>query len=172
MRMIKIFSYGSNMLGLRIKNRIDSYSIIGTGYIDNHSLRFHKKSKDESGKADAYYLSTLEEKVWGVIGEIDEKSKNILDRIEGLGMGYNQKEVTVHMSDEISIKALIYVADIDFIDPELKPYGWYKKFVIHGSLENSLPEEYIRKIEKVESIFDNNEERRDKNIQIINNACT
>lgn len=158
------------MLSSRIKERISSYSIIGIGYVKNHCLRFHKISIDQSGKADAYYLNASEEKVWGVIGEVDEKSKNTLDKIEGLGKGYNQKTLTIHMQDGKTIQTLIYVADKDYIDSKLKPYDWYKEIVLRGSIENALPNEYIKKIEGIESIFDKNEERREINFKIIINT--
>ena len=49
------------------------------------------------------------------------------------------------------------------INPELKPYDWYKRQTVEGARENGLPEDYIKKIEAFESIQDMDEERVAKN---------
>ncbi len=169
---MKIFSYGSNMLSKRIKDRINSYSIIDIGSIKNHKLKFHKKSKDESGKADAFFTGNKEDIIWGVVGEIDENEKQKLDRLEGLGKGYNLKSVIVNMSTSSEIEADIYIADEKFIDSSLEPYDWYREFVLRGSIENSLPKDYIKNIETVSYKIDGNKERSEKNYKIINEAGT
>jgi len=172
MPVITMFSYGSNMLTARIKNRIESYSKIGIGFIKEHSLKFHKRSKDSSGKANAYYTGKKEDLVWGVIGKINKQDKESLDRIEGLGKGYNQKIVKVHLIDGSVINANVYCADENFIDSNLKPFNWYKEFVLKGVIENKLPENYISGINKMESIIDTNKERKEKNLKIIKGAST
>jgi gamma-glutamylcyclotransferase (GGCT)/AIG2-like uncharacterized protein YtfP len=172
MPVIPIFSYGSNMLTARIKDRIKSYSILGVGFIKEHSLKIHKRSKDLSGKADAYYTGNIEDLVWGVVGEITEQDKVILDKIEGLGKGYNQKTEKVNLVDGSVINSIIYCADEKFIDRDLKPYHWYKRFVLEGAKENKLPDDYINKIDKIESIADNDTERSKKKLRIIKNAST
>lgn len=168
---MKIFSYGSNMLSTRIKKRINNYKVIDIGYLEKHSLRFHKKSKDGSGKADAWFTKKKNNKVWGVLGEIDEKSKEKLDKIEGVGNGYNQKKVKVITKKGI-VKAIIYVADKDYIKSNLLPYDWYKEFVLRGSIENSFPEKYIEFIRKTPCKKDSDRERRAKNLKIIEDAGT
>ena len=46
------FAYGSNMLTERLKARVSSATPIGKANLSDHGLRFHKKSKDGSGKCD------------------------------------------------------------------------------------------------------------------------
>lgn len=51
-------------------------------------------------------------------------------------------------------KVLTYVAAPDYIDDSLKPYGWYKDFILAGGTEHGLPQEniaeYIESVEKIE----------------------
>ncbi len=164
---MKIFSYGSNMLPVRIKNRIDSYKVIEKGFLENHLLRFHKKSKDGSGKADAFFTGNRNDTVWGVIGEVDEKSKIILDEIEGLNKGYIQKEVEINI-EKGTERAIIYKADKIYIFPKLFPYDWYKEYVLKGSIFYSFPKEYIDSIENIPYKRDLDTKRRERNFKIIN----
>lgn len=167
---MKIFSYGSNMLTARIKNRVASYKYYGVGFIQGYSLRFHKVSKDGSGKADAYYSGKEEDFIWGVIGEIEEKDKPILDKFEGLGKGYNEKVIEVTLVENSKIDANIYIADQEFINADILPYNWYREFVIKGAIENALPKEYTENIKQIGSFRDENNDRREKNFRILNEA--
>ena len=48
----------------------------------------------------------------------------------------------------------------DYIDDSLKPYSWYKDFVLAGGREHGLPPEYIAEyIQSVEAIEDPNKTR-------------
>jgi gamma-glutamylcyclotransferase (GGCT)/AIG2-like uncharacterized protein YtfP len=112
---------------------------------------------DGSGKCDAYETHDPSHSVIGVVFEIDEHDKANLDRIEGFGSGYEQKKVALTASTGETIVALTYYATT--IDPELRPYIWYKHHVLTGAIENGLPEEYIEKIRAIESIEDPKPER-------------
>lgn len=164
-----IFSYGSNMLMSRITERIDSYKKIGIGYLPKHSLRFHKISKDGSGKADAYYTGKDSDVVWGVIGHIDSKAKSKLDRFEGLGKGYNDDVVEV-ITNEGKISATTYLADENCIDFNLLPYDWYKDIVVQGCIENQLPQDYIDVIKGSSFKKDPDVQRRQKHYGILKKA--
>ena len=60
-------------------------------------------------------------------------------------------------------KVLTYLATPDYIDDSLKPYGWYKDFVLAGAGEHDLPPEYIAQyIQSVEAIEDSNKTRDEK----------
>lgn len=45
------FSYGSNMLSSRLRERCPSARPIGMAELPDHELRWHKRSKDNSGNA-------------------------------------------------------------------------------------------------------------------------
>lgn len=90
------FAYGSNMCSERLRARkILSATPICVAYLSNHSLRFHKRSQDESGKGDASFTGSPEDSVWGVVFDIDQSEEPRLDAAEGLGQGYRKDEVMV-----------------------------------------------------------------------------
>ena len=48
------FAYGSNMLTARLRERMPSCKPLGIAKLPGHALRFHKRSKDQSGKCNAF----------------------------------------------------------------------------------------------------------------------
>lgn len=161
-KYIYLFSYGSNMLSSRLEDRIEIYKIIGIGFIESYQFMFHKISKDGSGKADSYFTGNNSDSVWGVVSKININDKETLDRIEGVGMGYSLKKADVNLNGRI-IKCDIYVTDHVYIKDYLKPYDWYKNYVVKGAIENNLPKEYIEMIKAIPSIDDKNINRKNKN---------
>ena len=157
------FSYGSNMSINRLQARIDGVSKLGIAILRNHDLRFHKVGKDGSSKCDVYEVNNTEYFVIGVVYKIIPSERPKLDKIEGLGHGYEEKQIAVDMDGEM-VEAFTYYANK--IDVNLKPLYWYKEHVLKGARENQFPEEYIRKIEMIESIDDHNKERHDRELAI------
>ena len=153
------FSYGSNMSSARLLARVPSARIYSTAILVAHDLRFHKKSKDGSGKCDAFHTGNPRDQINGVVFEIDVTGKRVLDRLEGLGIGYDEKEVALMAGDGQAFRALTYYDTI--IDETLKPYHWYKHHVLAGALENGLPEVYVNSIRAVETIADPNQQRHE-----------
>jgi gamma-glutamylcyclotransferase len=156
MTKLLYFAYGSNMLSKRLRARVPSAVQRGVGYICGHRLSFDKRSADGSGKCDAEATFVPEDCVFGVVYEIDPSQKAQLDRAEGLGRGYAQKNVEV-ISGEATLRAITYYATRK--DPSLRPYHWYKQYVLAGARENSLPLEYIKLIESIESVEDSDTSR-------------
>lgn len=152
------FAYGSNMSLSRLRERVPSAEAVGCFVLAGHDLRFHKSSKDGSGKCDAYFTSDSEDIIYGVLFKIDPNEKSALDKAEGLGYGYAEKEVTVRAHDDSSIVATTYIATN--IDENLKPYSWYVNHVLVGAAEASLPSGYIEaKINSVNAVEDSDRER-------------
>jgi hypothetical protein len=52
-------------------------------------------------------------------------------------------------------------------DSSLKPYTWYKAFVVAGAKEHKLPSDYIKQLEAVEAIQDPDRERDRRNTQLL-----
>lgn len=155
---MKYFAYGSNMSIARLRELVPSAVRLGCHRLKEHDLRFHKSSKDGSGKCDAFFTGKDEDLIFGALFEIDSTEKTALDRAEGLGYGYDEKEVTILSGDGTSCKAITYIATN--INKSLKPYSWYVNHVLVGAKETPLPDDYIqKKIEAVESIEDNDKER-------------
>ncbi len=161
------FSYGSNMSIKRLRERAPSAQLKAIATLYEHDLRFHKKSQDGSGKCDAYATNNPDDFIVGVVFDIAEAEKLELDRMEVLGYGYGQKEVTLMTrSGEIIYASTYYAMSID---PTLKPYHWYKHHVLTGACENGLPEEYINRISHVPSAADPDAERHDREMAIYVN---
>jgi cation transport regulator ChaC len=153
------FAYGSNMSTARLRVRMPSAEPLGTATLPGYALRFHKRSIDKSGKCNAFACGN-DESVMGVLFSFDPAERAKLDEAEGLGSGYEHAMVTVINDGGRRRKVLTYVATPDYIDDTLKPYHWYKQFVLAGGREHGLPPEYInRNIEAVEAIDDPNEKR-------------
>tara|TARA_R110001599_G_scaffold353881_1_gene602131 strand:- start:121324 stop:121818 length:495 start_codon:yes stop_codon:yes gene_type:complete len=152
------FAYGSNMSLARLSARAPSAVSLGCYVLWEHDLRFHKSSEDGSGKCDAYFTSNSEDSIYGVLFTIGVGDKSALDRIEGLGYGYDEKKVIVIAGTGARVNAITYVATN--IDESLSPYTWYANHVLVGAREAVLPGDYIQtKIEAVVTVEDYDRER-------------
>ncbi len=153
------FAYGSNMSTARLRERVPSCKPLGIATLPGHELRFHKRSIDESGKCNAF-ASGNDKSVIGVLFSFDPAERAKLDKTEGVGSGYEHVMVTVINDKGRRRKVLTYLATPDHIDDSLKPYGWYKDFVLAGGREYGLPPKYIAEcIESVEAVEDPDKER-------------
>lgn len=158
------FSYGSNMSLRRLQQRTPSAAVIEVAELIGHKLMFHKRGRDGSAKCDAAETGCLEDRVIGVLYEIQDSEKATLDLMEGLGNGYEEKAVVVKIPWGSVIEAQTYYAT--HIDASLKPYHWYKAHVLQGARENELPAPYVQIIESFASIADPNPERHDLELAI------
>jgi gamma-glutamylcyclotransferase len=155
---VKYFAYGSNMSISRLRERAPSALALGRHALKEHDLRFHKSSKDGSGKCDAFYTGDHVDIVFGALFDISPGEKSALDKAEGLGYGYEEKSVAVLASDGSSREATTYFATE--IDEYLKPYTWYLNHVLVGAGETSLPDDYVQwKISAIGSIQDADRKR-------------
>jgi hypothetical protein len=149
----------------RFLDRVPSAKKVETGVLEKHELKFHKVSKiDGSAKCDASETGNPEHLLYGVVFHIAEEEKPALDKKEGLGFGYEQKNVQIILRNGSTLDAFTYYATN--IDPDLKPLDWYKEHVIRGARENELPSEYILTIEAIGFIEDSDAERRDEELSI------
>lgn len=151
------FAYGSNMSLIRLKERVPSAELIGVFSLKSHQLKFHKSSKDGSGKCDTFETNNDSDIVFGALFEIDSSEKTALDRAEGLGYGYNEKTVKVYSDSLGELEAVTYYATN--IDASLKPYSWYLNHVVVGAKEIKVPFNYLSMIESTGSIEDPDKER-------------
>lgn len=158
------FSYGSNMSLARLLQRAPSIQCTGRAVLGNHELRFHKAGQDGSAKCDAYETHDAESYVVGVLYKMDHLDKGKLDLIEGLGKGYNEKEVCIQTEEGKHVNAFTYYAVN--IDKNLFPYHWYKEHVLRGARQNGLPGHYIKSIESISSIKDPDQLRHKRELAI------
>ena len=157
------FAYGSNMPVARLRERCPSARAIGIAELPGHELRWHKRSRDGSGKCDIV-ASAADVSVLGVLYEIASGEKRDLDRAEGLGAGYEEIEIEVLCGgDPVTAKA--YRATDT--DPALRPYIWYRALVIAGAKEHGLPAPYIAGLESVPADQDPDRARHDERMALI-----
>lgn len=163
---MKYFAYGSNMFTPRLRERVPSAQVVDVAKLVGYRLRFHKRSRDKSGKCNALRTDDPQDTVWGVVFEIDPSEKGRLHDAEGLGKGYREAIVQM-VGSQGQMTAFLYVAEASAIDDSLKPYTWYKQFVIHGAHQHSLPDAYIQDIETVDAISDPDKKREQRNLAIL-----
>jgi gamma-glutamylcyclotransferase len=157
------FAYGSNMLSRRIRERVPSARCIGIAVLRGHELRWHKAGQDGSAKCDVITSSGPDAIVHGAIYEIAAAEKILLDKAEGLGAGYNEKQVQVE-SNWGTVTTWVYHATN--IDASLVPFAWYKALVVAGAREHELPSDYVAKIEAVPARSDLNLVRAARNLSL------
>jgi gamma-glutamylcyclotransferase (GGCT)/AIG2-like uncharacterized protein YtfP len=147
----RYFAYGSNMSTERLRGRTPSARPLGRASLAGHILRWHKLGRDGTGKCDAAYTGKRSDTVWGVLFEIDRAEKAALDRVEGLGIGYDEAEVQVVLAGACC-SARTYRAKPGRTDAALKPRQWYKDHVLRGAREHELPVWYIEHLEGLAAI--------------------
>ncbi len=166
MYMVYYFAYGSNLHPLRLSERVSS-SPIGVTSLQGYRLTFHKISSDGSGKCNITKTTSNNDIVYGVIYKLSRSQKATLDKIEGVGNGYNCKKVALEFRG-ITYKCLVYIAVPKSIDKGVRPYHWYKQLVLMGGNYWEFPEPYISSIKQNKSIADLDIKRRNKNKKLIN----
>ena len=159
------FGYGSNLHPVRLQKRIPSASLAGTVELPGQVLSFSKRSQDGSGKCTIVAADSTQS-VFGAIYAIDTREKALLDRIEGVGSGYevHWKELFVNGT---RIRAFVYLASRGYVDGKLIPYRWYKDLVLAGARYHRFPTVYINELEAVEASGDSDEERLKANEAIL-----
>jgi gamma-glutamylcyclotransferase len=158
-------AYGSNIYSPRLKERVPSATKVTNVKLKGYKLVFNKRSKDNSSKANIVKTNDESDYVYGVIFEIKKTDKASLDKKEGLGKGYNEKEFKINLTDLNEITATTYIADNDSLVDNLLPYDWYLDLIIKGALENEFPTEYTDKIKSLATTVDTDEQRRDENLK-------
>ena len=162
-RTVQVFAYGSNMSLQRVAARAASVKVVATGRVFGRRLAFHKIGRDGSGKADAMQSDRREDHVWGVVLSMTQQDKLRLDRCEHR---YIQQQVCVRGPDR-EHDAILYAASPTVVDPSLKPFSWYHRFVVHGATQHGLPDPYIRHIASFETIADPDVQRDRQNSSLL-----
>jgi gamma-glutamylcyclotransferase (GGCT)/AIG2-like uncharacterized protein YtfP len=158
------FAYGSNMSLKRFKHRVKTAKLIGQYVLLEHQLKFHKIGKDYSGKCDAYFTGNQKDKVFGMVFNFDRQEKSHLDRLEDLGIGYQEKKVSLVNQRGTTLEAYTYYA-IN-IKSELKPFSWYKQHIIYGAKEANFPQAYLNYIINYPEMIDQNVAREKRELSI------
>lgn len=153
-------AYGSNLHPLRLQQRTPSARLLGTAFSPDYSLRFQKWSLDGSGKCGIFKGSSG---VHFAIYELAGEDKSVLDKIEGVGLGYEVEIIDLPDFDE----CITYVPARSHVRHELAPYDWYHEIVLLGCEHHGFPTDYIDRIRQETVSEDPDRERRTLNRNLI-----
>lgn len=151
------------MLRQRLLARVGDVGHVGTARLDGYRLGFSKSSVDGSGKC-TLLRESGEHGVWGVVYELGDEQKLLLDGFEGAG--YEVENVGLHTGAE-KIAAFTYIGRRRTLDNSLRPFTWYKSLVLSGALQAGLPVHYIAGIESVLAIEDPDHTRASEHLRLI-----
>ena len=164
--IIKYFAYGSNLLPLRLLQRVASSKALGHASLSGYQLCFHKKGQDGSGKCNVLYTGVPKHRVIGVVYEMYADERIFLDVAESLGKGYELAHHRVQVQ-AVTHQVFLYVAPPDYIDDSLLPYSWYRDLVVQGAHAHGLPGDYIEAFLEVPSNLDPDADRHALHQQIL-----
>lgn len=158
-------AYGSNLHPLRLRKRTPSANLVGAVELPGWSLSFSKRSLDGSGKCTIGFASEPC-RVFGAVYSMDAPDKERLDRVEGLGSGYESHWLDLEVKGT-ALRAFTYVASVDYLDVNLKPYAWYKGLVLAGARYHGFDAGYVRSLEAFPSVRDPDVARRAENDALL-----
>jgi gamma-glutamylcyclotransferase len=155
-------AYGSNLHPLRLRRRVPSARLLGNATLDGWSLRFHKRSwRDGSGKCtlvrEAGRCAHL------AVYHIAPVERPRLDRAEGLGRGYEHREVELPRFGQ----AFTYLGAESHLDPSLAPFRWYRRLVLLGCLRHGFPEAYVERVRRQPAVSDPDPGRRARHVALL-----
>lgn len=153
-------AYGSNLHPQRLRERIRSATLRGTGFLSKFTLQFHKRGQDFSAKCG---FSDCGEGLHVAVYEMHASDRKVLDGIEGVGKGYDLREVSVPGFG----KCFTYVASRTHIDELLRPFDWYRDMVLLGCLRHAFPAAYCDRVAALPVIEDPDPVRRARNWRTV-----
>ena len=149
-------AYGSNLHPGRLRERIRSAKLRGTAFLSRYTLQFHKRGQDRSAKCG---FTDCGRGLHVAVYEVDDADRKVLDRIEGVGRGYDVDEISVPGFG----RCFTYAASRTHIDELLRPFDWYREMVLLGCLRHAFPAPYRERIAAVAVIADPDPVRRESN---------
>ncbi len=151
------FAYGSNLLRERLLARCPGMTYAGRATLPGHRLTFDKVSNDGSGKCAFEAVGDSENEVSGVLWNVPAAELDELDRVEGVGHGYERCQTNVRQEGR-ECNALTYRATNR--QSGLQPYDWYLALVIAGATQQWMAEAYIDFLRERPFRRDSDAERR------------
>lgn len=138
------FAYGSNMCTARLARRVPSVRPVGAATLAGHTLAWHLRGNDDSGKCNVVASRSDTDVVHGVVFELDADRLEALHAAEGPAYAFLELPVTLANSGEDeTVSAAIYRGHAEWLDDTLVPYDWYRDFVVTGARAHGLPDDWI-----------------------------
>ena len=140
------FAYGSNMLPARLLERTPSAQWLGVGQLPGYCLWFnHVSRKDRSAKCNIEPADPSQHGVWGVLYQVHEAERPVLDRAEDLGSGYHLDACRIRRGEDW-LDAFCYIAVPGTLDDAARPFRWYRDIVLAGARLHDFPQPYVERI--------------------------
>jgi gamma-glutamylcyclotransferase len=143
---IYYFAYGSNLHYERLKRRTPSAKFVEVASLASYELYFHKRGRDGSAKCNI--IARQDSTVLGAIYRLSCRDQASLDIAEG--QSYRRawvKVIGVHSG--ITSMVLTYMAKRQSLFDGIRPYDWYKAFVIAGAENHAISAVYIDRLRDV-----------------------
>ncbi|MBT8441117.1 MAG: gamma-glutamylcyclotransferase [Gammaproteobacteria bacterium] len=167
MRASYYFAYGSNMHLGRMVARLARVRFLETALLGEHTIRFHKRGRDGSGKCNV--IADPERHVAGAIYRLESQELSRLDRIEG--SGYKRIPIVVFgIGSRRRYRANCYVAKAVAIEDSLIPFDWYRDIVAAGAAHLGLQQDYVDWLRSFPARTDPNRIRHRTNRAVMERA--
>ncbi len=160
------FAYGSNLHPQRLESRIGQCGQGSSAILRRARLTFGKRGIDGSGKCNIEFTEDHSDIVVGVVYEVSEHQRTLLDKWEATTCGYKAVEASVERDGD-RLTAFTFVAGTEHIDTSLLPFHWYKRFVVKGALHFGFPQEYVAQLERHPSVADSNPDRVRDHVRLL-----
>ena len=82
-----------------------------------------------------------------------------LARLDAGEQGFQRRPARVILRNGRHARVWIYVSAPNQRDENLRPYSWYKRFLVEGAKEHRLPKGYVASLEGIIAIQDPSLER-------------
>ena len=170
MHRLHYFAYGSNLWPPRLQARAASCIPTTRAILPGYQLRFHKLGRDGSAKCDACFTGNDAHQVEGVIYTLLAQERAALDRAEDLGRGYDAHWLDVE-SEAGVVEVLTYRARSEMVVAGLKPFSWYREYILKGALYHHLSSGYVEQIVRQPAVSDPDRTRVEQNDAILRRDC-
>jgi len=142
------FAYGSNLDSGQKERRTGPTREARIARLKGYDIAFNKRTNSGTGAANI--VRRKAETVWGVVFRCSPETLVKMDGYERTeGGDYRRATVRVRCESGDEIDAVTYIAGESFVSDSLIPSDKYLQTVLRGARHYGLPEEYIRKIERV-----------------------
>jgi hypothetical protein len=121
------------------------YRFIGVARLPDHRLELRRRSIRWRGGA-VDIVPAPGEVVWGALYELPEGALERLDRKEGEGLAYRRRQVEVELGSDRRVAVAYEVMRKE--PEEVTPSPEYVRLLAEGARERSLPEPYVRRLER------------------------
>ena len=164
MSTLYYLAFGSNLHPLRLGERVPSARQVGRPLLPGYRLAFHKLGQDGSGKGDLVRTGESADYALGALFAVDAAEKPDLDAAEG--EGYRADAMRLEVDGHV-YEAFVYIGEEPYIDPDLRPYRWYRDLVWQGAHFQGAPRDYLEAIAAMPAVVDPDPERRQRNQSLL-----